>query len=192
MILQQEFASSGGIHPPLAVSSKDDSMMESFKMITQPELKKLLHYNPETGVFVWLEKRRGINIGDIAGYKHKQGYIFIFIGARLYLAHRLAWFYVYGVWPKEVDHIDHIADNNALINLRNVTHKENGRNVSLSVCNTSGVTGVCWSKKSKKWYSHIKINGTKINLGFFNDFFEAACARLSANNKFGFHENHGK
>ena len=34
-----------------------------------------------------------------------------------------------------------------LTNLKNVTHKENGKNVKRNSKNTSGITGVYWNKR---------------------------------------------
>lgn len=55
--------------------------------LTQERLKHLLHYNPDTGVFMWLSKpSRRINSGSIAGrIKPKKGYVEIGISGRIYL-----------------------------------------------------------------------------------------------------------
>ena len=63
-------------------------------MITQERLKQLLCYDPETGLFTWLQKSSLHSVkkpGDIAGCKHICGYWHIRIDNKLYLAHRLAW-----------------------------------------------------------------------------------------------------
>jgi len=38
----------------------------------------------------------------------------------------------------------------------------------------------------------LKASGQTQHLGYHIDFFEACCARLSANVSYGFHENHGR
>jgi len=166
-------------------------------LITQNELKEVLNYDPETGVFTWLTSPGNrVAIGGAAGSACKvtcgKSYQRIMYKNIPYYAHRLAWLYVYGSFPeKDIDHIDGNGLNNKIDNLRAVTHQENGRNRRQSSANTSGCTGVTFYKRDKKWYSHICINGKMINLGFYIDWSDAVCARKSAEIKYGFHENHG-
>ena len=162
-------------------------------ILAQKELKELLHYNPETGLFtrkVSLSNR--VKIGDIAGSINSSGYIAIRVRGNPLSAHRLAWLYVHGVWPEnEIDHINQNRADNRLINLREVTGKENHKNMSLYKANTSGVCGVNWNRKYSKWHSRINVDGKSVWLGQYDDKFEAICSRMSAKNKYGFHENHG-
>lgn len=161
-------------------------------MITQSKLKELLHYNPETGIFVNLKTRGGAIKGSKAGCLHINGYHQIKISGVCYTAHRLAWLYMTGEWPEnQIDHINHIRNDNKWANLRDATAKENSRNRTLSPNSTSGVCGVSWINKSKKWQSKIRVNSKHIYIGSYADKFEAICARKSAENKHGFHENHG-
>ncbi len=161
-------------------------------MITQAELKELLHYNPETGVFKWKKKTANcIEIGDMAGCLNSRGYLIICINSKNYYAHRLAWLYMTGEWPVQIDHINHIKDDNSWINLRETTSQENSKNRSLRKTNKSGVIGVGWCKQSNKWKTGIKISQKAIHLGYFTDKFEAICARKSAERKYEFHPNHG-
>jgi len=106
-------------------------------MITQEKLKKLLYYNKDTGFFVWkkdifnLNKYKVANQGDIAGCISSGGYIQISIGGKCYSAHRLAWLYEFGHFPKlQIDHINRVRDDNRIDNLRDVSGKVNMSNKS--------------------------------------------------------------
>ena len=119
-------------------------------------------------------------------------YIIINIGGKMHKSHRLAWLAFYGAWPKDgIDHINHIRSDNRIINLREATLAENGKNRTLGKNNKSGVYGVSWDNERNKWVSNIKVNSKTIFLGRFDSFFNAVCARKSAEVKYGFHSNHG-
>ena len=90
-------------------------------MINSNELRALLTYDKDTGVFRRNTSSGGQEIGSIAGTISKYGYIRIRIKNKAYFAHRLAWLYEYGVWPEnEIDHINGEKSDNRLINLRKV------------------------------------------------------------------------
>jgi len=163
-------------------------------MLTQKKLKKLLHYNPETGTFTWINiNKHKVERNNTEAGTASLGYIAIIIKGKSYLAHRLAWLYMTGEWPKrQIDHVNHIRNDNRWINFREVSHQENHKNRPLQKNNTSGISGVCWNKESKKWQAKVKINQKTVGLGYYIDKFEAICARMSANNKYGFHANHGR
>lgn len=164
-------------------------------MITQETLKQLLHYDPETGVFTWLKKRGKSAVNKEAGhncFKNTKQYRLIGVETKLYRAHRLAWLYMTGSMPAlEIDHIDGNGLNNAWLNLREVDRRENCRNMRLHNHNTSGISGVSWRKQRNKWRAYVMVDNHQINLGHYDDLFEACCARKSAELKYGFHENHG-
>ena len=163
-------------------------------MLTQERLKELLSYNPETGVFTWLTSGAGRRKDLVAGSLHNtRGYIVLCInGFGKLQAHRLAWLYVYGKNPNgEIDHINHIRNDNRISNLRSVDKKDNCKNKSMLKTNTSGFTGVSWNKSQCKWEAHISSNNKKIHLGFFIEFNSAKDARIKAEQKYEYHENHG-
>ncbi len=164
-------------------------------MITQEQLKKIIHYSPETGSFTWLIQRGKASPGKSAGhvcYKNTKQYLIIGVNGRIDRAHRLAWLYMTGSWPTmEIDHINGNGLDNSWSNLREVDRQTNCRNMRLHSHNTSGVAGVSWRKQKSKWRSYIVVNNKQLNLGHFCDWFDAVCARKSAEIKHSFHPNHG-
>jgi hypothetical protein len=149
-------------------------------MITQSRLKELLNYNSDTGVFTWIKRS-----GSVAGGLDKCGYIHIRVDYNLYFAHRLAWLYVYGLFPEDqIDHINRVKDDNRFTNLRPATKSQNQMNTPRRSDNKSGHKGVCWSKTAKKWNSGIRVDGKRKHLGSFNDKSDAILAYNSAADKY--------
>lgn len=144
-------------------------------------LSELLNYNPLTGIFKWKSiKNRTVKGGKPAGSLGKDGYIVIMADRKKYYAHRLAWLFVHGCFPKcGLDHKNRIKDDNRIANLREASSSLNTRNTGKSKRNTSGIVGVCWSKIRNKWIAHIKINNKAFNLGGYSNFWDAVEARLS-------------
>lgn len=121
-------------------------------MITQSELKYLLSYDPETGIFIWLvSKPPRISVGSIAGCVNKIGYYQITINRKQYLAHRLAWVYMTGEWPpNDIDHINGVRNDNRISNLRLATRSQNTTNQGAHSDNTTklkGITKITWTNK---------------------------------------------
>ena len=139
-------------------------------MITQMILQTKLKYFADTGMFIWTEHNHQSHRGKPAGNRRKaDGYIQIKIAGKLYLAHRLAWLYVFGVFPKhEIDHINRNKADNRIDNLREATRRENEYNKPRRKDNTSGYTGVTMCKSSGRWIANIKRNGQQIYLGRFD------------------------
>lgn len=141
-------------------------------------LKSALHYSPETGIFTWLKKpNKRIPAGAIAGSKDVNGYWAIRLDGRLYLAHRLAWFYVHGKWPLEfIDHINRIRDDNRIQNLREAGYAENVQNTLVRSNNKVGLKGVSWNKRNKCWQAKIVHQGVQHYLGGYADPQQASMA----------------
>lgn len=146
--------------------------------LTQERLKELLEYNPETGLFVRLIGRSGPNarVGDVAGCDNGKGYIRIYVDGTAYKGHRLAWFYVYGEWPAEIDHINGDKSDNRLANLRSVTRSQNRMNVGAYKSNGSGYRGVNFDKATGKWKAQIQRDGRKRAIGYFGTPEDAKAA----------------
>src|SRR5262245_57168181 len=98
-------------------------------MLEVTRLRELLKYIPETGDFYWKKPRRGMVQGACAGTLINNGYIHIVIDGHAFKAHRLAWFYVNGVWPKQqIDHINGKRADNRICNLREAVQRQNSWN----------------------------------------------------------------
>ncbi len=165
-------------------------------MLDQATLKQWIHYNPDTGVFTRLKvlspKRQAL-VGKPMLNRPKRGYVRIQIEGRTYPAHRLAWLYITGAWPKDtIDHINREPFDNRWCNLREATliqqlgnipvpdHKTHGRHGK-----KSGVRGVYWrggSPVDTKWIAHLKNR----HLGAFDTIDEAKAAyTVAAKAKWG-------
>ena len=128
--------------------------------------------------------------GEPAGSPDGHGYLCLKVDNVKYRVHRIVWLLSYGNWPTgQIDHVNGVRDDNRIENLRVVSVQENQRNSHRRVDNTSGVTGVC--KDHGGWRARIKVNGKRINLGFFKSFDAAVAARKQGESNFGFHPNHG-
>lgn len=162
-------------------------------MLTQEQLKALVTYNKRTGVFRWKKSRSNrVRVGEVIGSKHLQGYLTVRIDKKSYLLHRLVWLYVYGEFPKGlIDHKNRIKTDNRVSNLRVVSYSANHKNYPRQRNNTSGVTGVCWFKQTKRWMAYIDSNNKRHHLGFFQCKEDAAKARKKAERELGFHPGHG-
>lgn len=152
----------------------------------------MLHYDPETGVFTWARASRKAKVGAQAGSPDVHGYWQINLQARVFKAHRLAWFYVHCEWPNgQMDHINHDRKDNRITNLRIVDNAENHRNRPLQASNKTGFHGVSFCKQTGRYRAKINVDGKQIHLGRFDTIEQAAAARALANERYGFHPNHG-
>jgi hypothetical protein len=165
---------------------------------TQEWLKEILNYDPETGLFVWKIGKGPVKdrIDTVAGCVHEthagKKYIRIHIDGKMYRAHRLAWLYMTGADPlDQIDHEDGNGENNRFLNLCEATNTSNAKNRRKRSDNSSGVTGVRFNKAKNKFVATITDAGKLRHVGQYNTLEEAASARKAAEEKFGYHKNHG-
>ncbi|MDN7411671.1 HNH endonuclease [Burkholderia vietnamiensis] len=150
-------------------------------VLTQERLKKILSYDPRTGVFNYRIARSNVKAGDVAGSPNEDGYILISIDEKKYRAHRLAWLYMTGAWPeRDIDHRNLIPGDNHWENLREATDQQNLQNQSIPRHNTSGLKGASWRADKQKWRSCICSNGQWQHLGYFDTKEEAHIAYCAA------------
>ena len=140
--------------------------------LSHSELKRLLHYDPETGIWTWkvrLSNRVRLH-EPLKANTGKQGYVSICIYGTTYWAAKLAWFYVTGDWPpRTVDHQNAIRDDDRWTNLRLATRAQNNHNSSLTTRNKTGLKGVQTARQPRRYQARIKIpSGQRLYLGNFD------------------------
>lgn len=149
--------------------------------LTAEEVRRLLDYDPETGVFTWTDEAAPRVRGKRAGCAKGSGYWHIAIKGRLYIASRLAFLYVTGDFPNgEIDHINRDRGDDSWKNIREASRSENQRNTGIRRDNTSGYKGVSWNARRSKWVAYVNKDGKRIFLGYFTCKHEAHRAYCEA------------
>ena len=156
-------------------------------------VNQLLEYDPNTGTLYWIGYLRDGQISikkkpKLAGSVNNVGYLQLGIDGVTYAAHRLIYLMMTGDWPDQVDHINGNTLDNRWCNLRNTSHWGNGTNKKLAKHNKTGIPGVRFEYPNEKW--RVKLNTAHI--GYYDDFFDACCARKSAERQYEYHPNHGR
>lgn len=180
--------------------------MASSPLPTPEELRQLFNYGPETGKLFW-RPRPSETFTDERAFKiwttkhagkealanlNAYGYRFGSCRGKWMYAHRVVWAWMTGEWPEvHIDHINHDRADNRFANLRAATVSENQRNRSIGPSSTSGHVGVTLDKRRGTWQAHIKVGGKRRHLGSFVRIEDAIACRREANERYGFHENHG-
>lgn len=150
-----------------------------------------LHYNKETGVFSI--SKSGTNSKLLNQRIDNRGYVRLNFQGKPYQAHRLAFLYVNGAFPDdEVDHLDGNRSNNAWSNIRRISHGDNQKNLTMNTRNKTGINGIMYTKNGKGFVAQIGNNGVTQYLGSFGNINDAIRARVTAEIKLNYHDDHGK
>lgn len=145
------------------------------------ELMRWLSYGGDTGIFTWrISPVPWLKAGHRAGSMNSNGYTVIRCMGELHAAHRLAWLFIRGQWPKgDIDHIDGRRDANAIANLRDVSRSVNQQNLKRArKDNRSGLLGV--KTAGKNFEARINVQGRYVHLGTFETAAAAHAAYLAA------------
>ena len=154
--------------------------------------RKLFTYS--AGKLFWNSRGSGVShCGTQAGtYKDKDGYHILMHKKKQYRVHKIIWYMLRDPIPEgmQIDHINGRRSDNRIQNLRVVNHQGNSKNAQRRSDNSSGVVGVSWLKKRKKWRAYI--GRPQQFLGEFKILDDAIAARKNAEKELGFHPNHGR
>jgi HNH endonuclease len=147
--------------------------------LTAARLRAVLSYNPETGLFTWIElphkSASNIRVGGAAGIRENTGYIRIFLDGHRYQAHRLAWLYMTGGWPEDgIDHKNCVQSDNRWENLRKANNRQNAANRRVHNNNALGIKGIRLHECGK-YQARIYVNGQFV-AKLFNTLEEAISA----------------
>lgn len=160
---------------------------------TQQRLAEIYHYDPLTGHFTFKARaeRSGNLRGDRAwnaqhagrraGYLRKNGKCLeIWVDGSLQKAHRCAWLYVHGYWPRDqIDHINRCPPDNRIANLRECDNSQNAANRGVQARSKSGVKGI-FVDKNGTYRPYTKRLGKMIHLGSYATIEAAVTAREKA------------
>lgn len=145
--------------------------------MTMDHIGDYLNYDPLTGILIWIKVpgKRNELLNQQAGSVQKNGYRLISLGGRKYQAHKLAWYFVHGIYPDEVDHENNDRDDNRISNLRIATRSQNNGNQKIASHNTTGFKGIRRGWKGR-YTASITQKGKTKHLGTFATPEEAATA----------------
>lgn len=157
-------------------------------MLTQEILLKNFRYDETTGNLYWKIKRSNrTDLSKPISAKDRYGYIQVCTKLsgkqKTYLVHRLIWLMIYGITPKNIDHIDGNRSNNKISNLRDVTHQENMMNMKKHADTKNNYKGTYKVKNQNSWVAEITFMRKRHYLGCFKTEKEAGEAYIKAAKK---------
>lgn len=118
-------------------------------------------------------------VKDMFWYMDEHGYLLCNTGNKIVLLHR---FIMNATDDVIIDHEGGKTSrhDNRKSNLRVGTQTFNNMNRERQSNNKSGVTGVCWVNRDKRWLAQIKIYGKRKYLGEYKNIDDAIAARKKA------------
>ena len=147
-------------------------MGESSIMKDLTGLETFLEYNPDNGLFKWINNKGKHNKDWFAGTQKKNA-LHIQHKKSKYLAHRIAFYLMTGSCPALIDHINQNPFDNRFVNLRPASR-------SLNALNSCKPKGVQFEKAAGKWRARCCFQGVNASLGYYDTEQEAVEVYLKA------------
>lgn len=108
--------------------------------------------------------------------RNRKGYGILLVDGKNRQAHRVSYELANGPIPGDLQ-VDHICHNRACMkpaHLRLATRKQQMENLSGAQSNSkSGVRGVVWAPRQKRWQGTVGHNGKAFHVGFFKNIEDA-------------------
>lgn len=146
-----------------------------------PAVAEFFRYDPDTGFLYWAKDRRRARAGTRITGKTTKNRLRVMLDGQEYLVHRIAWYLHTGEQPADVlDHRDGDPTNNKWTNLRAATDAMNQWNKPINPISRSGVKGVTWRARIRKWRCTISKDGATYTKQFKEDQIEEATAWIRA------------
>lgn len=162
----------------------------------QALLKQLMHYDPVTGVAVWLKRPASLFTdnrlfsaetvarqwnarfaGQPIGAVNPVGHLEAKVFGRVYKLHTLIWVFMTGEWPKlKINHANDCLSDNRWSNLREATFAQIGarrKTTTKSGMSLRGAYATHRNGNAKPWKSSITVGGKRIHLGVYDTELEA-------------------
>ena len=153
-------------------------------ILTADRLKELVNYDPDTGVFTRrVRTAQRHQVGDRADFVvssgHLAGYCRVSVDSKRFMAHRCAWLYMYGEWPKQdIDHINGDKSDNRICNLRDVSNQTNRENLRKPHKDSESKFLGVYLHNQGKWVARIQTMRKMKHIGMFDTPEEAHQAYL--------------
>lgn len=156
-------------------------------------LRECFSYDPDSGVIRWRyrprshfgndHRHRQWNsrlAGRIAGRPNTFGHHMVTISWEVHYVHRIIWKIVTGSEPPELDHANRQPGDNRWLNLRIASRRNNTQNRKTRHESQTGMKGVKFDKRSRRYGASICTNGKRKWLGAYADPESAHAAYCAA------------
>lgn len=146
------------------------------------EVKKFFEYR-EGNLYWKVSKSVRALAGSVAGSLSSHGYIDVGFNGKLLRAHRLIFAMHHGFYPKQIDHINGVRNDNRIENLRAADFQTNAFN-SIGKGAASGIKNVYWRENRKHWFVKLCVLDRQILFGSYRDLELAELVAIEARNKY--------
>lgn len=146
-----------------------------------PNIQKQVHVRDKRNTvdWFWAQVEKTSKCWVWNGSRQSTGHGYFYTGAQKIMAYRFAYELIVAPIPDGAS-MDHLCHNPTCVNpehLRTATHQQNMWNRKGAHRNSkSGVRGVYWDSRSKRWRGQVIHKGLKIHVGYFATLTEAATA----------------